>query len=68
MKVCIKLQIFAKEKLACNLQFMHKQKYDSPYLHKIEHKPGGDTLSHYIDEEVREGHAPDVWVLQNILY
>jgi len=47
---------------------MHKQGKDSPYLHQIEHKPRGDTLSHYIDEEVRQGHAPDVWVLQNILY
>ena len=68
MKVCIKLHNFAQEKLACNLQIMHQHKKISPYLHKIEHKPGGDTLSHYIDEEVREGHAPDVWVLQNILY
>ena len=37
------------------------------YLDEVEHEPGGNTLPHDVDEEVGEGHAPDVRVLEHIV-
>lgn len=38
------------------------------HLHQVKHKPRCDALSHNIDEEVGECHAPDVWILEDILH
>ena len=38
------------------------------HLHQVKHKPRCDALSHNIDEEVGECHAPDVWIFQDILH
>ena len=45
----------------------HARQVRGKYIDQIEHKPRCDTLSHNIDEEVCECHAPNVGVLEDIL-
>lgn len=37
------------------------------HLDQIEDEPGGHSLPHHIDEEVREGHSPDEGVFQHVV-